>query len=91
MPVPIVKWYHEIITVHSTGMDRLEALLCRHFHHPEFQLSKNKGHTLVGGANLGIGDDAYEDEDEEAEKAREGKAREGKAKKAAFRQSRETK
>lgn len=29
---PLVDWYHKI-TVHSTGMDRLEALIRRHFYH----------------------------------------------------------
>ena len=33
MLTPLVQWYHEH-TVHSTGMDRLEQLIHRHFHHP---------------------------------------------------------
>jgi hypothetical protein len=33
---PLVQWYHEI-TVHSTGMDRLEALIRRHFYHPDLR------------------------------------------------------
>ena len=33
MLIPLVQWYHEH-TVHSTGMDCLEQLICRHFHHP---------------------------------------------------------
>ncbi len=36
MLAPLVKWYHEV-TVHSTGMDRLEALIRRHFHHPDLR------------------------------------------------------
>ena len=33
---PTVDWYHEA-TVHSTGMDRLEALLRRHYWHPNLR------------------------------------------------------
>ena len=33
---PLVKWYHEV-TIHSTGMDRLEALIRRHFFHPNLR------------------------------------------------------
>ena len=33
MLIPLVQWYHEH-TVHSTSMDHLEQLICRHFHHP---------------------------------------------------------
>jgi transposase InsO family protein len=33
---PLVQWYHEI-TVHSTGMDRLEAIIRRHFFHPNLR------------------------------------------------------
>ena len=33
MLIPLVQWYHEH-TVHSTGMDCLEQLICRHFHQP---------------------------------------------------------
>ena len=33
---PLVQWYHEI-TMHSTGMDRLEALIRRHFFHPNLR------------------------------------------------------
>ena len=33
---PLVNWYHEI-TVHSTGMDRLEAIIRRHFYHPNLR------------------------------------------------------
>ena len=33
---PLVQWYHEL-TVHSTGMDRLEALIRRHFFHPDIR------------------------------------------------------
>ena len=30
---PLVKWNHNI-AVHSTGMDRLEAIIRQHFYHP---------------------------------------------------------
>ena len=33
---PLVDWYH-LITVHSTGMDKLEALVRRHFYHPDLR------------------------------------------------------
>ena len=33
---PTVDWYHQV-TAHSTGMDRLEALLRRHFYHPDLR------------------------------------------------------
>ena len=36
MLIPLVKWYHEQ-TAHSTGMDRLEQLICRHFNHPRIR------------------------------------------------------
>lgn len=32
----LVQWYHEI-TAHSTGMDRLEHMIRRHFHHPNLR------------------------------------------------------
>lgn len=34
----LVQWYHEI-TVHSTGMDKLEALIRRNFYHPHIRNS----------------------------------------------------
>jgi transposase InsO family protein len=33
---PLVKWFHEA-TVHSLGMDRLEAVIRRHFFHPNIR------------------------------------------------------
>ena len=33
---PLIDWYHKI-TVHSTGMDRLEALIRRNFWHPRIR------------------------------------------------------
>ena len=36
---PLVKWYHGI-TVHSTGMDRLKAIIRRHFYHPNLHHKK---------------------------------------------------
>ena len=36
MLLPLVGWYH-LITAHSTGMDKLEALIRRHFYHPDLR------------------------------------------------------
>ena len=33
---PLIQWYHDI-TVHSTGIDRLEAIIRRHFYHPNLR------------------------------------------------------
>ena len=36
MLLPLVTWYHEL-TVHSTGMDRLEQMIKRHFCNPKIR------------------------------------------------------
>ena len=41
MLIPLAQWYHEH-TVHSTSMDRLEQLICRHFHHPGIHATVQK-------------------------------------------------
>lgn len=33
---PLVEWYHQV-TVHSTGMDKLEAMVSKHFVHPQLR------------------------------------------------------
>ena len=37
----LVEHYHQI-TVHSTGMDKLEALIKRHFYHPDLRIACRK-------------------------------------------------
>ena len=36
MLTPLVQWYHTT-TAHTQGMDRLEATIRRHFHHPDLR------------------------------------------------------